>query len=174
MRFKEKIFHCEDSQAVKQGGCAVSLLSGRIFKTQLDKPQATWSEACLVLCRSLSQRPPDRFHLSHSVILITSPSILLNIMAALHSSLHLSHHPKQPLHELLTSRKKCVSLQDPCNIIICLRNKPWNVDLNIFSRVTAELWRVWNNGFNSEIFPTCVVLSLKSPALGPPVLLRVS
>lgn len=134
MRFKEKLFHCKDSQAAKhsaQGACAVSLLSGRETPGETSRPkrinpQAMWSEAYLALCRSLSQRSPEPFHLSYSVILITSPSILLNIMAAPHSSLHLCHHPKQPLHELLTSRQNAQAskLRDLCNILIFLRSKP--------------------------------------------------
>lgn len=91
-------------------------------------PQAMWSEAYLALHRGLSQRPPDPSHLSYSVILITSPSIPLNIMAALHSSLHFSHHPKltatTQTPNLKQKNAQASKLQDPCNILIFLGDEP--------------------------------------------------
>lgn len=87
-----------------------------------------WSEAYLGLHRGSSQRPPDPSHLSYSGILIISPSIPLNIMAALHSSLRLSHHPKLTATTQTPNLKKKIAqaskLQDPCNILIFLRDKP--------------------------------------------------
>lgn len=101
MRFREKFFTArivrQQSILPREPVQSVSPLGGFSKPNRLNH-QATWSEVYLALCRGLSQRPPDPFHLSYSVILITSPSILLNIMAALHRSLHLSHHPKHELH----------------------------------------------------------------------------
>lgn len=73
----------------------VSILEG-LPRPSWINTQATWFEftADLALSRGLDWKRPDSSHQSYSVILITSYSIMLNVMAALHSSPHLSHHPK--------------------------------------------------------------------------------
>lgn len=176
MRFKEKIFHCKDSQAAKhpaQGCCTVSLVSGRIFKSQLYKP---WSLPCFMqgfepetswpfppeLLWDPDYQPLHPAKYNGCSAQLTTPQ----------------SSPKTATTWTTNPKKKCASLQAPGSLQY----------YNLFKKQTLECWpqcvqqsysssgpwRSWNNGFNSEMFPTCVILSLKPPALRLSVLLRVS
>lgn len=115
-RYKEKLFHCKDSEAAEQAApksCVVSFHPGRFFKTQLDKllSNLVWIQGWPCFEQGLGLETFWPFPPSYSMILPTSHFIMLGVMVALHSSLHFSHHPKLAATRLTPNLNRQMLLQ---------------------------------------------------------------